>query len=233
MGEVRERMEMAMRMKNFSTRTIESYVCQAKAFVRHHGKSPTEMGEAEVQEYLESLVKRHASVSLVRIAYSALKFLYVETLHREWRAEQFLLPRREKRLPEVLSGEEVKRIFDAVGNERNRMILMTCYSAGLRIGEAVHLRVSDIDSQRMQIRVEQGKGKKDRYTTLSKGLLGQLRGYWKIYRPQVWLFTRDITIAKPVSVDSVQRAFMRAKKKRGSPKPSAFILCGTVLQPTC
>jgi site-specific recombinase XerD len=205
-------MVMAMRMRNFSEKTIKSYLCYARGFIRMFGKSPMEMGEEEVQKYLEKLVERQKSWSMIRIAYSALKVLYVDTLHQEWKVQKLPRPKREKRLPVILSVEEVKRLFDAVKNLKHRTVLMTCYSAGLRVSEAVHLKLIDIDSQRMQIRVEQGKGKKDRYTLLSKSMLDQLRLYWCVYRSQQWLFC-GYNPDKPLSIRTVQYVFTVAKKK--------------------
>jgi site-specific recombinase XerD len=231
MGKIREQMMMVMQMRNFSAKTIKSYIWQVKAYVQMFGKSPAEMGQEEVKRYMYSLVERKASSSTVRVAYSALKFLYKDTLQREWKAEELPRPKREKRLPVVLSGEEVKRIFDAVENLKHRMVLMSCYSAGLRISEAVHLKVTDIDSQRMQIRVEQGKGKKDRYTLLAGTMLGQLRTYWKLYCPRQWLFAGRST-DRALTVSSVQRAFVRAKKKLELPSLLQSIVCAIALRLT-
>ncbi|MFH0990980.1 MAG: site-specific integrase [bacterium] len=216
MGEIRDQMVMAMRLRNFSPKTIKCYLSIARGFVRMFGKSPAEMGEEEVQRYLQSLMERKASWATIRQASSGLKFLYQDTLKREWQVENLPHPKREKRLPIVLSTEEVKRLLDAMNTLKHRMVLMACYSAGLRVGEAVRLKVTDIDSQRMQIRVEQGKGKKDRYTLLSITLLEQLRMYWKLYRPQQWLFAGRIP-GRALTESSVQRAFTRAKKKPVSP----------------
>lgn len=228
MGKIRDQMMMAMQMRNFSAKTIKSYLWQVKTYVQMFGKSPAEMGQEEVKRYLYSLVERKASSSTLRVAYSALKFLYKDTLQHEWKAEKLPRPKREKRLPVVLSGEEVKRIFDAVENLKHRMVLMSCYSAGLRISEAVHLKVTDIDSQRMQIRVEQGKGKKDRYTLLAATMLEQLRAYWKLYRPQEWLFAGR-NPGKALSQSSVQRSFVRAKKKLELPSLLQSIVCAIAL----
>ena len=216
MGEIVDQMVMAMQMRNLSAKTIKDYLWQVKSFVRMFGKSPGEMGEEEVQRYLYSLVERKLSWSMVRIAYSALKFLYRDTLRREWKVEKFQGVKREKRLPVVLSGEEIRKLFEAVKNMKHRMVVMSCYSAGLRVGEAVHLKVTDIDSQRMQIRVEQGKGKKDRYTLLATTLLEQLRTYWRLYHPQEWLFAGRMP-GRALTESSVQRTFIRAKKKQGLP----------------
>ena len=232
MGELQDRMVMAMRLRNFSTKTIKTYLSLVKGFVRTFGKSPIEMGEEEVQKYLQTLVDAQKSWAMIRLAYSALKFLYADTLQREWKVEKLPPCKREKRLPVVLSTGEVKRIFDAVANLKHRTVLMTCYSAGLRVGEAVHLKVTDIDSERMQIRVEQGKGKKDRYTLLAVTLRDQLRAYWRVYRPQKWLFA-GMKPGAAFSVRSVQQVFTRAKKKRGSSSLLAFIPFAIVLPHTC
>ena len=231
MGEVRDQMVMAMRLRNFSDTTIKSYLSMVRCFVRKFGRSPVEIGEQEVRSYLDSLVERKVSWATLRLTYSALKFLYVDTLKREWTLEKLPPARREKRLPVVLSHEEIKRLLDVVRNGKHRVLIMACYSAGLRVSEAVHLKVSDIDSQRMVIRVEQGKGKKDRYTLLAKTLLDELRGYWKVYRPQEWLFPgRDPR--RPLSKRTAEKVFSKAKKKRVLPRLSHPTLCGTALRLT-
>ncbi len=228
MGEIHDQMVMAMHLRNFSAKTISAYLWQVKSFVQMYRKSPAEMGAEEVEKYLYRLVERKVSWSTVRIAYSALKFLYKDTLKQEWKVEKLLRVKKEKRLPVVLSGEEIMRLFEAVKNLKHRMVLMSCYSAGLRISEAVHLKVRDIDSQRMQIRVEQGKGKKDRYTLLSTILLDELRRYWRLYHPSEWLFTGRMP-DQALTVTGVQRTFVKAKKKHVSPSLSLFIRCDTVL----
>ena len=232
MGELRERMEMAMRLRNFSGATIKSYIWQVKAFVRMFGRSPAELGEPEVQQYVQSLVQQNKSWSSVRLAYSALRFLYRETLGQEWKVKALPPVKREKRLPVVMSLEEVEKIFEAVRNVKHRTVLMTIYSCGLRVSEAVHLKVTDIDSSRMVVRVEQGKGKKDRYTILSRALLDQLRVYWRMWRPQEWLFPGS-RFGRPLSARTIQKIFADAKKKPVSPSRSLFTPCAIVLRPTC
>lgn len=232
MGEVKDRMVMAMQVRNYSTKTIKTYVCMVRGFVRKFGRSPLEMGSEEVQKYLDSLVERKVSHATVRLTYSALKFLYVDTLERPWSVEKLPPAKREKRLPVVLSGEEVKRLLDTVTNVKHRIVLMACYSAGLRVAEAVHLKVTDVDSKRMVIRVEQGKGKKDRYTLLATTLLAQLRSYGRSYRLQEWLFPGE-RMSLPLSIRSVQKVFADAKKKRVLPNLLPSTLCATVLRPIC
>ena len=218
MGEIRDRMVKAMQVRNYSTSTIKSYVSMLRGFVRMFGKSPLEMGEEEIGKYLDSLVGRKVSQATVRLTYSALKFLYVDTLQREWSLENLPRAKREKRLPVVLSGEEVKRLFDAVANVKHRTVLMTCYSTGVRVAEAVHLKLTDIDRSRMLTRVDHGKGKKDRYTLLGTKTLGVLREYWKQERPKKWLFEGK-TPGKHYSKRSAQEMFKTAVKRAGIRKP--------------
>ena len=215
MGELKDRMKMLMELKNFSQRTIECYLMYMRGYVKLNKKSPAEMGEEEVLKYLYYMrSQKKSSWSAVNIAYSALKFFYIEVMGRSWDLKKIPRPKVEKRLPEILSREEVKRLLESITNLKHRTILMATYSAGLRIREATRLKISDIDSQRMQIRISQGKGKKDRYSILSMKLLEELRGYYRIQKPKDWLFPgRDLN--EPVHISSIQRAFRDAKKKRG------------------
>ena len=213
MGRLRDQMLKEMEMRNLSPRTIQAYVGHVTAFTRLFGKSPAQMGEKEIRDYLYHLrAERKLSWSNVNIAYSALKFFYMNTLHREWQVDKIPRPKTEKKLPVVLSSSEVKRIVDATCNLKHRVILMTTYSAGLRVSETAHLKVTDIDSKRMQIRVDQGKGKRDRYTLLSEALLKDLRAYWRICRPRSWLFPGSRK-GYPISACTVQKIFKEAKKK--------------------
>jgi site-specific recombinase XerD len=152
-------------------------------------------------------------------AYSGLKFFYETTLKRDW--DGFRIPRvkMRKKLPVVLSQQEVQVLFSAVRNLKHRAILMTIYSAGLRLNEAIHLKVSDIDSQRMMIRVEQGKGDKDRYTLLASRTLDILREYWREYRPHDWLFYSR-SFERPLSSRTVQVVLERALHQAGIKKPA-------------
>jgi site-specific recombinase XerD len=147
-------------------------------------------------------------------AASGLRFLYFKTL--KWEPAQMDIPPRKtpSRLPEVLSREEVDRLLSAVDNLKHRTALMTTYAAGLRLSEVLHLRVGDIDSSRMAIRVKQGKGRKDRYTVLSPSLRDQLRLYWKQYRSREYLFF-GVSPDKPLNDTALQRAYTQAKEKAG------------------
>lgn len=209
-------MLMEMELRNFSPRTIEAYLWHVTAFTKMFGKSPAEMGETEIRQYLHHLkTVKKVSSSNINVGYCALRFFYEKVLHRLWNTERLPRPKMEKKLPVVLSREEVQTILDAVSNLKHQTMLMATYAAGLRVSETVHLKIPDIDSKRMVIRVEQGKGKKDRYTLLSQTLLEKLRVYYQAYRPALWLFPGSRP-DQPIGVESVQKAFQCAKKKSAS-----------------
>jgi site-specific recombinase XerD len=154
----------------------------------------------------------------VSIATSALRFLYKVTLKRDWGVEEIPMPKRPFKLPVILSREEVHQFLNSVEGIKHRAILMTIYATGLRISEATHLKVTDIDSQRMMLRVDQGKGRKDRYVMLSPRLLEILRAYWKVVRPKLWLFPGDLP-GKPITRDAVGQACHKAHRASGVAKP--------------
>jgi len=218
MGRLRDQMERDLELKNYSSKTRSCYLASAKNFALHFHRSPAELTDEEVREYLRYLIQeKKASQSAISQTYSALKFLYETTLKRDW--DRFRIPRakREKRLPVVLSQQEIQAIFSATRNLKHRALLMTIYSAGLRVSEVVHLKVSDIDSQRMTIRVKQGKGAKDRYTLLGRRTLGVLRDYWRVYRPKEWLFPGQPAKGS-LSVSSVQKIFEKVLQEAGIKK---------------
>ncbi len=189
MTTLRQRMTDDLRLRNRSLRTINTYIACVAHFARHFGKSPEQLGPEEIRQYQVYLVEqRRVSWSYFNQAVCALRFLYRHTLGRDWAVAHIPFPRQPKKLPVVLSQAEVVRLFDAVRSLKQRAILMTAYATGLRLSEVTHLQVSDIDSQRMVIRVQQGKGQKDRYVMLSPTLLEVLRLYWRAERPTTWLF---------------------------------------------
>jgi site-specific recombinase XerD len=219
MTKLRQRMMDDLRIFFNDTATTEIYTrCVAK-FAQHFQRSPAELGPAQIREYQIFLVQtKHTSWTLFNQTVCALRFLYKVTLGRAGLIEHIPYPKQEKRLPVVLSREELARFFAAITNRKHRTILMTMYGAGLRISEALGLQVSDIDSARMLVRVQQGKGKRDRYVPLSPTLLGQLRDYWHAYRPTAWLFPgghRD----RPLSPCSVQRVSAHVRRKARLAKP--------------
>jgi len=190
MTQLRQRMIADLRIRNYSPRTIECYVRCVAAFARHFGRSPADLGPAHIRTYQTHLIEqKRSSWSAFVQAVCALRFLYGTTLGRPGVVEDIPLPRQPKKLPVVLSRDEVARFFAAIPNLKHRTVLMTMYAAGLRLLEALHLRVADVDSARQCLRIEQGKGQKDRYTLLPPTLLEQLRTYWKATRPaSLWLF---------------------------------------------
>jgi integrase/recombinase XerD len=189
MTPLRQRMLNDMELRNLAPATQKNYIAHVSAFARFFWESPDKLGQEQVREYLLYLLKeRKMSAEGVNQHVSALKFLYLTTLEMPWNNVDFPRAKRAYKLPVVLSQEEIVQFFDHVGSLRHRAALMVCYGAGLRISEVVSLQVGDIDSQRMLLRVEQGKGRKDRYAMLSPRLLEVLRCYWRAARPQGYLF---------------------------------------------
>jgi len=184
MTALRQRMIDDLQLRNLAPATQRNYIAHVAAYARFFHQSPDQLGLEHVREYLLYLLQeRHLSPEGVNQQVSALKFLYLTTLEMPWNSVDFPRAKRPHKLPVVLSQEEVVQFFDHVGTLRHRAALMTCYGAGLRISESVALKVSDIDSQRMVLRVEQGKGRKDRFAPLSPRLLTLLRTYWRAARP--------------------------------------------------
>jgi integrase/recombinase XerD len=210
-----EDMRKDMALQHLSPRTVTTYLYHIRKFTEYFKGNVEGLKEDDLRDYLYHVkVEKGYSASNLSQAFSAIKFLYRETLKMPLTLGKLRGPRKTMKLPVVLSREEVKTIFDATENVKHRMILMVIYSGGLRVSEAAHLRVQDIDSSRMQIRVEQGKGKKDRYTLLSAQLLGKLREYWLSCRPKHWLFPSNRNTKMPIHVTAIQKTFYRSKKKR-------------------
>src|SRR6516164_2277781 len=194
MTPLRKRMIEGMQVRNVSPNTQESYLQQVSLLARHFGKSPHLLGPEEIRSYQLYLTnEKKLATSSIHIAVSALRFLYKVTLHKNWTLPEIIpAPKKPQKLPIVLSPEEVLHFLSCVPSPKHRTILTTCYAAGLRISEAVRLKPTHIDSQRMVIRVELGKGQKDRYVMLSPRLLEILRDWWRLEKPKPWLFPRDI-----------------------------------------
>jgi integrase/recombinase XerD len=216
MTPLRQRMIDDMTLHGLKPKTIRAYVACIARFARHFGKSPELLGTAEIRSYLLHLTHdRQVSSSTYNQALCALKFLYRITLRKNWGLDGLARTRRQTKLPVVLSLEEVTRFFEAITSLRHRAILMTAYAAGLRISEVLALRVDDIDSQRMVIRIRQAKGSKDRYVMLSPRLLTLLREYWKahrrrkVYQPSPWLFPGNVP-GRPLSDKPVYEACQAA-----------------------
>jgi integrase/recombinase XerD len=219
MGKLKDQMVMEMELRNFSDKTIKAYLGHMVCYTKKFGKSPADLGDDEIRHYLHYLLKeRQVSWSNINIAYSSLKFFYTRVLHRRWNVDHIPRPKKEKRLPNVLSYSELERLFEVTSNMKHRLIFKTAYAGGLRVGEVSSLKVSDIDSGRMVIRIDQGKGNKDRYTILSQQLLPDLRSYWREYRPTSWLFFGREK-QRAINPGTIQRAFKTACQKAGITKP--------------
>jgi len=189
MTPLRQRMFEDMQLRNLTPATQRSYVHYVAEYARYFNRSPEKLDAEAVHQYLLYLLnERKLSPESVNTCVSALKFLYLNTLEMPWTDEYFPRAKRPHRLPIVLSQEEMLLFFDHIPGLKNRAALMTCYGAGLRVSEAVALKVSDIDGKRRLIRVEQGKGQKDRYAMLSDRLHMVLRRYYKALRPEEYLF---------------------------------------------
>jgi site-specific recombinase XerD len=204
-----------LRIRNYSERTVETYVMRVAKFALHFGKSPDLLGLEEIRSYQLHLVEvLRSSWAVFNQTVCALRFLYIVCLKRPWNVQHIPFPRQPKKLPVILSLQEIDRLFGAVDNLKHRTLLMTIYAGGLRLSEALHLRVKDIDNQRMALHVRQGKGAKDRYALLTETLLEQLRAYWRRERPADWLFPgRDA--GSSLTHSSVQRVCKAAALKAG------------------
>lgn len=218
MTPLRQRMLEDMSIRNLAENTQSAYLQQVAAYSRHFGRSPDQLGPEEVRTYQLYLMEvRALTPSSICVATGALRFLYKVTLKRPWAVEEIPMPKRPRKLPEILSPEEVRHFLDAIINHKHRAILMTAYAAGLRVSEATHLKVTDIDSQRMMLRVEQGKGMKDRYVMLSPRLLDVLRTYWKSARPTRWMFPGEVP-GQPITREAVGLACQKARRDAGITK---------------
>jgi integrase/recombinase XerD len=194
MTSLRQHMTEDMQVRNLALNTQTSYLQQVSLFARHFNKSPELLGPEDIRAYQIYLTnERKLAPGSVLIAVAALRFLYKVSLKRDWPFEDVIpAPKKPQKLPVVLSPEEVLQFLGCIDSTKHCAILTTCYAAGLRISEAVCLKTADIDSQRMVIHVDQGKGQKDRYVMLSPTLLEILRTWWRVNKPRHWLFPGDI-----------------------------------------
>jgi integrase/recombinase XerD len=220
MTTLRQRMIEDMQVRHFSPRTQASYVLQVALFARHFRQSPYALGPEDIRAYQLYLTnERKLAPSSILVAVAALRFLYKVTLQKDWKWHQTIpAPKRPQTLPAVLSPQEVQQFLACVSGFKHRTLLTCCYAAGLRLSEAMGLKVTDIDSQRMVIRIQQGKGAKDRYVMLSPKLLELLRVWWRVARPQGWLFPGN-RAGCPITKTAVEDACRQAHRRCGIAKP--------------
>lgn len=215
MTPLRQRMIDEMKLRNFSFRTQEAYVKSVESLAFYYKRSPEDITADQIHSYVIYLTSQKGlSWSSCNVAVSAFKFLYGQVLKSM--DVNIIIPKRKKesRLPQIYSKDEQALIFKSAKKLRNRIILETTYAAGLRVSELVALKVKVIDSARMMIRVNQGKGKKDRYTLLSEYLLNELRLYWRVYKPCYWLFPKK-EVNQHISIDNVQKIYYKAVELSG------------------
>jgi integrase/recombinase XerD len=205
-------------VRNLSPSTQQSYIYAVAKFSRHFDRSPDRLGLEDVRAYQLHLIAQKRSWSHVNQTVCALRFFYGVTLGQGGALERIVAAREPQKLPVVLSPDEIVQFLEAVPGLRNRAALTTAYGAGLRVGEVARLETGAIDSGRMLIRIEQGKGSKDRYVMLSPQLLRILRAYWRLARPGRWLFPgQDAGV--PVSVATLQHACRVATQAAELNKP--------------
>ena len=218
MGKLQEAMQCEMELKGYSANTIQAYLGHMRRYTAYIGMSPADGGEVEVKRYLYHLISdRKRSRSYVNQTYSALKVFYKKVVKKPAVVGEIPRVKKAKTLPVILSTGEVASVLGVLSNLKHRTILTVIYSAGLRLNEVCQLKVCDIDSARMQVRVRQGKGIKDRYTILAKGTLPLLRLYWQAYRPTDWLFPGQVAM-QPIHGRSVQKILKHALEKAGVTK---------------
>jgi integrase/recombinase XerD len=220
MTPLRVRMIEDMQIRNLAALTQTAYIEHVVRFARHFRKSPEHLGPAEIRTWLIHLAQeKRLSASSISVTVAALRFFYAVTLKRAWTLDDDIpTGRQPRKLPVVLSPEEVSQFLAAVKSPKHRVILTVCHAAGLRVSEVVHLKPGAIDSQRMVIRVEEGKGGKDRYVMLSSRRLDLLREYWRTARPKEWLFPGR-NGSQPVNTATVELACRDALERSGLGKP--------------
>jgi len=219
MTPLRQRMIEDMQVRNLAPHTQATYILHVSLFARHFCKSPELLGPEEIRDYQLYLTnQRRLAPSSIVVTTAALRFLYNVTLKKGWNLEASIpAPKQPKKLPVVLSRAEVLHFLGCIEDIKHEAILTTCYAAGLRISEAVRLKTSSLDNQRMVIRVAQGKGRKDRYVMLSPKLLDTLRGYWRTARPKEWLFPGYF--GRPITTHAVEHACRIPRVRAGIAKP--------------
>lgn len=220
MTPLRRRMLEDMQVRNLSPNTQKTYLLQVALFARHFSQSPNLLGQEQIRRYQVYLTnEKRLSPKSVLIATAALRFLYGITLKKSWDVEIAIpLPKKPQTLPVVLSPEEVRQFLGCVPQRKARTVLTVCYAAGVRISEAIALKPADLDSQRMIIRIAQGKGQKDRYVMLSEQLLTILREWYRFARPTTWLFPGAIP-GSHITRSSVEQSCTHGAERSGLSKP--------------
>jgi integrase/recombinase XerD len=217
---LRERMAEDLRIRNYSPRTVECYVSMMARFAREFEKPPGQLGPAEIRAFQVRLIEKKVSWTVFNQAVSALRFFYRVTLPRDFAVEHIPFAKKKRALPTVLSGDEVRRLLGALTNIKHRTVLSLIYATGLRLNEATHLRVADIDGERMTVHVRCGKGGKPRMVPMSPALRDLLRAYWLAERPRDYLFP-GMEPGRPLHDNSIQKACSMARLRARIEKPAS------------
>jgi integrase/recombinase XerD len=217
---LRKMMLEELQRRNYSEATTRCYIRTIEDFSRRFKRSPDRLGPEHIREYQAELFKRKLSPSTVTQRLAALRFFYIKTLKKAWSIAETPYPKQVFHLPTILSQEEIARLIDAARTPYHRTLLMTLYGTGVRRSELTHLKVSDIDSQRMVIHVRGGKGRKDRDVMLSPKLLEELREHWRRFKPSTWLFpgNRRHTGDTPIDTKVVWYVCQQAAQRAGIQK---------------
>jgi integrase/recombinase XerD len=220
--QLRKRMLEELQRRNYSHRTAKTYVRIVREFAEYFHQSPDKLGPEQIRQYQAHLFQsKKLAPATVSQYVSALRFLFIKTLRRHFLAEHIPFPKSRKRLPTVLSPEEVARLIDSARNLFHRTLLMTLYSTAMRRAELCRLKVRDVDSQRMMIRIDQGKGGRDRDVPLSPKLLETLRVYWRWMQPSTFLFpgtVKGVRADVPITPNVVWLACRQAAQVAGISK---------------
>ena len=219
MTELRKRLQEELRLRNFSPETVRSYTATVADFARYFHRSPDQLGPEHVRSYqLYLLNERKLAWPTIQVRLAGLRFFYTRTLKQSWFDTDVAKPKVRRKLPVVWSREEVTALLDATRNLKHRALLATLYGAGLRCQEALHLKVTDIDSQRMIINIREGKGRHPRQVMLSPKLLDLLRLYWRRRKPKDWLFP-GVSTNRPMYATGVRIFCQKLRQKLGIAKP--------------
>lgn len=223
---LRERMTRDLQLRGLSERTQEAYLRAVRKLAQFYRQPPDQLNEEQLRDYFLHLKNhKHFAPNSLKIAYCGIRFFFTNTLKRDWKTLELLRVERQRRLPDVLTLDEVHAIMRATRTIWNRTFFWTVYSCGLRLHEALHLQVSDVDGQRHMLHVHRGKGAKDRYVPLPHSSLQMLRDYWRTHRNPVWLFPahgrnhkQAATADHPMLKSSVQMALKRVVRQLGLKK---------------
>lgn len=214
--QVLEKLKFDVELRGLSKNTKDEYFTKVKIFQNHFDKPATELGEKDIREFLHYLsTEKGLTSGSVNSYNSGLRFLYGVTLNVNLNCKQIPRHRKKRNFPDILTQEEIQSIFAACDNLRDKSILMTIYGAGLRLSEVACLKVSDIDSNKMQLLIRDGKGSKDRFALLSQSNLEILRDYWKVYHPKEWLFYSRVNSGTHITPRGVANIFNKYKNQVG------------------